>query len=71
LDIRSIVLTASAGVAFSVLAAGCAPSEHTSEVTLPNGVTCKSETIGTFWSESHNMSCVDASGKVIGSYKSD
>jgi len=71
LDIRRILLAGYVAVAFSLFAAGCTPEEHTSEVTLPNGVSCKSETTGTFWSESHNLSCVDANGKVIGSYKSD
>lgn len=68
---RNIVLASAAGVALSLLVAGCSPTEHNTEVTLPNGVSCKSETYGTWWSESHNLSCLDSSGKVIGSYKSD
>jgi hypothetical protein len=71
LDNRSIVLASAIGVAMSLLVAGCSPTEHNTEVTLPNGVTCKSETTGTWWSESHNLSCVDSSGKVIGSYHGD
>jgi hypothetical protein len=58
-------------IAFSLALAGCSSSEHHTEVTLPNGVTCKSETSGSFLWESRSLSCVDSNGKVIGSYKSD
>ena len=50
--------------------AGCS-SEHNTEVQLPNGVLCKSETHGSFLWESHSVSCTDEKGNVIGSYKSD
>jgi len=69
LDNRSIALAGA--LALSLLLAACAPTEHNTEVQLPNGIACKSETTGTFWSETHNLSCVDANGKVIGSYKGD
>ena len=58
------VLMLSSGIA------GCS-SEHNTEVQLPNGVMCKSETQGSFLWESHSVSCTDSNGKVIGSYKSD
>ena len=71
LGYRSIALAGAIAVGFALLETGCTTTEHHTEVTLPNGVTCKSETTGTWWSESHDLSCVDSSGKVIGSYRSD
>jgi len=59
-------------IAASTSLLGCSSSEaHHTEVTLPNGVICKSEKSGSFWHESRNLSCTDSNGKVIGSYKSD
>jgi hypothetical protein len=71
LHYSSVALAGALVIGFSLLQEGCTPTEHHTEVTLPNGVSCKSETTGTWWSESHDLSCVDASGKVIGSYRSD
>jgi len=58
-------------LAVSLTAAGCSSSEHHTEVTLPNGITCKSETSGSFMHRSRSLSCTDSNGKVIGSYSSD
>ena len=58
-------------IAISTIMVGCSPEEHRTEVTLPDGSNCSSETYGTFWHESRNLSCTDSHGKVIGSYKSD
>lgn len=67
----------SAGIAaislslFGLSLFGCGSESHTTEVQLPNGVICKSETSGTFLQTNRNMSCIDSTGKVIGSYKND
>jgi hypothetical protein len=59
-------------LAVSLTAAECSSSsEHQSEVTLPNGITCKSETSGSFMHTSRSLICIDSNGKVIGSYSSD
>lgn len=58
-------------LALSLNLFGCGEEHHTTEVQLPNGVTCKSETGGTFLSPTRDMSCTDSNGKVVGSYKSD
>ena len=47
--------------------AGCNSSSHT-EVELPTGVHCRSETHGSFLWKTSSTACVDATGKVIGSY---
>ena len=46
---------------------GCNSSSHT-EVELPTGVHCRSETHGSFLWKTTSTACVDANGKVIGSY---
>jgi major membrane immunogen (membrane-anchored lipoprotein) len=56
-------------LALSLLLLGCS-SEHHTEVQLPNGVICKSDTSGSFLWRRHNISCTDPNGKVIGSYQS-
>lgn len=58
-------------IVFSIASAGCSSAEHHTEVTLPNGITCKSETSGTFMQRTRSLICTDSNGKVIGSYKSD
>ena len=51
---------------FSLLG-GCSSTSHT-DVVLPNGIHCQSESSGFFLWRSSSTSCVDANGKVIGSY---
>jgi len=58
-------------VAIFLSLSGCSTEHHTTEVQLPNGVTCTSETTGTFFQTNRNISCIDSTGKVIGSYKND
>jgi len=53
-----------------LLLSGCGASNHSTQVVLPNGVQCNSSESGSFWSRSTELSCTDASGKVIGSYTS-
>ncbi len=49
------------------LLVGCGSASHT-DVVLPNGIHCQSESSGFFLWRSTSTSCVDANGKVIGSY---
>lgn len=51
----------------SSLTSGCSSTSHT-DVVLPNGVHCQSETSGFFLWTKNSTSCVDDKGKVIGSY---
>lgn len=48
---------------------GCS-SSHVTEVQLPNGVNCVSKTHGSLFWETTDVTCTNAQGKVIGSYKS-
>jgi len=66
-----IFQTVAIAIAVSTALLGCSSEEHYTEVTLPNGISCTSQTSGSFWHESRNLSCTDSNGKVIGSYKSD
>lgn len=50
---------------------GCGSENHSTQVQLPNGVSCRSVTSGTFLDTSRDISCTDSNGKVVGSYKSD
>jgi hypothetical protein len=52
-----------------LISIGCS-SNHNTEVQLPNGVRCSSQTQGSLFWKTTNFSCTDANGKVIGSYKS-
>ena len=55
-------------VTFSVLmGSGCSSNSNT-EVQLPNGIHCRSESHGSFLWKTTSTACVDANGKVIGSY---
>jgi hypothetical protein len=56
-------------MALPLISIGCS-SNHNTEVQLPNGVRCSSQTQGSFFWQTTNFSCTDANGKVIGSYKS-
>jgi hypothetical protein len=58
-----------AAIALSLAFAGCS-SSHATEVQLPNGVRCASETHGSLFWQATNFTCTNAQGKVIGSYKS-
>jgi hypothetical protein len=49
---------------------GCSSGSHTTEVVLPGGYSCRSETGGSFFNRTRDMQCVDSTGKVIGAYKS-
>jgi hypothetical protein len=51
----------------SGLTSSCSSNSHT-DVTLPNGIHCQSESSGFFLWRSTSTSCVDDKGKVIGSY---
>jgi len=57
--------------ALSLSLFGCGAENHTTEVQLPNGVSCRSVTSGSFLDTSRDISCTDSNGKVVGSYKSD
>jgi len=46
---------------------GCSSNSNT-EVQLPNGIHCRSESHGSFLWKTTSTACVDANGKVIGSY---
>lgn len=59
-----------AAIALPLGLLGCGPSTHVTQVVLPNGVDCISETHGTLFWESRNVTCRNAQGKVVGSYKS-
>jgi hypothetical protein len=50
-----------------VMITGCSSTSHT-DVVLPNGIHCQSESSGFFLWRSTSTSCVDAQGKTIGSY---
>ncbi len=51
----------------SGVASSCSSNSHT-DVTLPNGIHCQSESSGFFLWRNTSTSCVDDKGKVIGSY---
>lgn len=57
-------------IALPLVSIGCGSSTHNKEVQLPDGVRCTSQTQGSFFWHTTDFSCTDASGKVIGSYKS-
>ena len=65
--LSSLILSLVALVAVS----GCSSGTHTTEVVLPGGISCRSETSGGYFNRTRDMQCVDSSGKVIGAYKSD
>jgi hypothetical protein len=50
-----------------LIGSGCNSNSNT-EVTLPTGVRCRSETHGSFLWKTTSTAYVDANGKVIGSY---
>ena len=50
-----------------VMGSGCSSNSNT-EVQLPNGIHCRSESRGSFLWKTTSTACVDANGKVIGSY---
>jgi hypothetical protein len=58
---------AAAALAAVLILSGCNSNTHT-EVQLPTGVHCRSETHGSFLWKTSSTACVDANGKVIGSY---
>ncbi len=62
-----LIQIASAVVSAVLMGAGCNSNSHT-EVELPTGVHCRSETHGSFLWKTSSTACVDANGKVIGSY---
>ena len=50
-----------------LMGSGCSSNSNT-EVQLPNGIHCRSESHGSFLWKTTSTACVDANGKVIGSY---
>ena len=65
-SVRLIQIAAAAlGAVF--IGSGCNSNSHT-EVELPTGVHCRSETHCSFLWKTTSTACVDANGKVIGSY---
>ena len=50
-----------------LMGSGCSSNSNT-EVQLPNGIHCRSESHGSFLRKTTSTACVDANGKVIGSY---
>jgi hypothetical protein len=66
---RSVRLIQVAAAVFGavLIGSGCNSNSHT-EVELPTGVHCRSETHGSFLWKTSSTACVDANGKVIGSY---
>jgi hypothetical protein len=63
----SLIQIAAALLGAVLFGSGCNSSSHT-EVELPTGVHCRSETHGSFLWKTSSTACVDATGKVIGSY---
>ena len=62
-----LIQIAAAVLGAILIGSGCNSSSHT-EVELPTGVHCRSETHGSFLWKTSSTACVDATGKVIGSY---
>ena len=58
-----------AAVAIPLVFLGCS-SSHVTEVQLPDGVDCISKTSGSLFWATTDVTCTNAQGKVIGSYKS-
>ena len=54
--------------AFALLAISACSSSSTTEVGLPDGTHCRSESSGMLWWETASVACVDQNGKIIGSY---
>jgi hypothetical protein len=63
----SLIQIAATMLGAVLIGSGCNSSSH-SEVELPTGVHCRSESHGSFLWKTTSTACVDASGKVIGSY---
>ena len=63
----SLIQIAAALLGAVLFGSGCNSSSHT-EVELPTGVHCRSESHGSFLWKTTSTACVDANGKVIGSY---
>jgi hypothetical protein len=53
--------------AIAVTLVACS-SNSNADVTLPNGIHCRSESSGWFLFRTTSTACVDQNGKVIGSY---
>ena len=49
-----------------LMGSGCSSNSNT-EVQLPNGIHCRSESHGSFLWKTTSTACVDANGKVVGS----
>ena len=62
-----LIQIAAAALGAVLFGSGCNSNSHT-EVELPTGVHCRSETHGSFLWKTTSTACVDANGKVIGSY---
>ena len=63
----SLIQIAAALLGAVLFGSGCNSNSHT-EVELPTGVHCRSEMHGSFLWKTSSTACVDATGKVIGSY---
>jgi len=63
----SLIQIVAAMLGAVLIGSGCNSNTHT-EVELPTGVHCRSETHGSFLWKTSSTACVDATGKVIGSY---
>jgi hypothetical protein len=63
----SLIQIAAAVLGAVLFGSGCSSDSHT-EVQLPTGVHCRSESHGSFLWKTTSTACVDANGKVIGSY---
>jgi hypothetical protein len=66
----SLIFSLIFSLAALAIVSGCSSGTHTTEVVLPGGINCRSETSGSFFNRSRNMQCTDSNGKVIGAYKS-
>ena len=61
------VIQIAAALCALLVGSACSSNTHT-EVQLPTGVHCRSETHGSFLWKTSSTACVDANGQVIGSY---
>jgi hypothetical protein len=62
-----LIQIAAALLSAVLMGSGCSSNSNT-EVQLPNGIHCRSESHGSFLWKTTSTACVDANGKVIGSY---
>ena len=62
-----VIQIAAAVIGAVLIGSGCNSNSHT-EVELPTGVHCRSESHGSFLWKTSSTACVDANRKVIGSY---